>query len=204
MKMKKRLVCFVLQALFLFACMTGAQAADQQKLYDGAVKLMEEDCYEEARAVLDMLGDYQDSQTLLAECRQHISSTASAQTGTDTMNITVQATLVDANHVGNEWTLSFYVNDELLTLTKKNKGTFEITSAEVSVSKGSTMQLKCCILEIDKYPDTGKEQAELPVTDDLLQNGTSMTWKIKVKENGGRYSGNEAEWRVDVTLSPSK
>ena len=202
--MKKRFVCFVLQALFLCMAVTCAYAMDQQKLCDGAVKLMEESCYEEAKAVLDVLGIYQDSQTLVAECEQQLGDIAqAAQTGTDTLDLLVQATLADANHVGNEWAPAFYANGEFLAWTKAEERAFEITSATVHVSKGDTLLLKCIIEEMDTYPDIGKYQEEIAVTEDLLQNGTSMTWTVTVQENMGRYSGREAEWQVLITITPS-
>ena len=159
--------------------------------------------YEEARAVLNVLGDYSDSQTLLAECEQKIGSTEQAEeTGTYTLTVTVQAKLLQANHVGNEWVPAFYVNGQYAAWSSSNekKQQYALEGETVSVSVGDAIPLQCVIVETDQYPDTGSHREHVTVTEELLKNGTTMTWNIEVEENRGRYKGNAAQWQVDITL----
>lgn len=102
MKRTKLFICLLALFLCIFSP-ASAKENNQQKLYDGAVALMDMECYEEARAVLNVLGDYSDSQSLLAECEQKIGcADPMEQTGAYTLTVTVQAKLLQANHVGNE------------------------------------------------------------------------------------------------------
>ena len=121
--MKRDKLFILLLALFLsFSLTAWAKEDNRQKLYDGAVALMDMEYYEEARAVLNVLGDYSDSQTLLAECEQKIGGTEQAEeTGAYTLTVTVQVKLLQANHVGNEWVPAFYVNGQYTAWSSSNE-----------------------------------------------------------------------------------
>ncbi len=203
--MKRNKLFILLLALFLsFSLTAWAKEDNRQKLYDGAVALMDMEYYEEARAVLNVLGDYSDSQTLLAECEQKIGSTEQAEeTGAYTLTVTVQAKLLQANHVGNEWVPAFYVNGQYTAWSSSNekKQQYALEGETVSVSVGDAIPLQCVIVETDQYPDTGSYREHVTVTEELLKSGMTMTWTIEVKENRGRYKGNAAQWQVDITLS---
>ncbi len=203
--MKRNKLFILLLALFLsFSLTAWAKGDNRQKLYDGAVTLMDMEYYEEARAVLNVLGDYSDSQTLLAECEQKIGSTEQAEeTGAYTLTVTVQAKLLQANHVGNEWVPAFYVNGQYTAWSSSNekKQQYALEGETVSVSVGDAIPLQCVIVETDQYPDTGSYREHVTVTEELLKSGMTMTWTIEVEENRGRYKGNAAQWQVDITLS---
>ena len=206
MKRIKLFICL----LALFLCLSPevrAKTDNCQKLYDGAVALMDMACYEEARAVLNVLGDYSDSQSLLAECEQKIGcADPMEQTGAYTLTVTVQAKLLQANHVGNEWVPAFYVNDQYMPWSssdKKNQSC-SLEDGKFSVSIGDTLNLQCVIVETDQYPDTGSHREHVTVTEKLLSSGTTMTWNIEVEENRGRYKGNRAQWQVEITLTGEK
>lgn len=206
MKRTKLFICL----LALFLCIFSAASAkedNQQKLYDGAVALMDMECYEEARAVLNVLGDYSDSQSLLAECEQKIGcADQTEQTGAYTLTVTVQAKLLQANHVGNEWVPAFYVNDQYMPWSssdKKNQSC-SLENGKISVSIGDTLNLQCVIVETDQYPDTGSHRETVTVTEEMLNSGKAMTWHIEVEENRGRYQGNRAQWQVEITLTGEK
>lgn len=203
--MKRNKLFILLLALFLCISLTAwAKEDNRQKLYDGAVALMDMEYYEEARAVLNVLGNYNDSTTLLAECEQKIGFTEQAEeAGTYRLTITVQAKLLQANHVGNEWVPAFYVNGQYAAWSSSNENQqqYALDGETVSVSVGDTLPLQCVIVETDQYPDTGSYRENVTVTEEMLQHGATMTWNIEVEENRGRYKGNKAQWQVEVTLT---
>ncbi len=203
--MKRNKLFILLLALFLsFSLTAWAKEDNRQKLYDGAVTLMDMEYYEEARAVLNVLGDYSDSQTLLAECEQKIGNNEQAEeTGAYKLTVTVQAKLLQANHVGNEWVPAFYVNGQYTPWSSSNekKQQYALEGETISVSVGDAIPLQCVIVETDQYPDTGSHREHVTVTEELLKSGTTLTWTIEVEENRGRYKGNAAQWQVDITLS---
>lgn len=202
--MKRNKLFILLLAFFLsFSLRAWAKEDHRQKLYDGAVALMNMEYYEEARAVLNVLGDYSDSQTLLAECEQKIGGTEQAEeTGAYTLTVTVQVKLLQANHVGNEWVPAFYVNGQYAAWSSSDekKQQYTLEGKAVSASVGDTIPLQCVIVETDQYPDTGSHREHVTVNEELLKSGTTMTWNIEVEENRGRYKGNAAQWQVDITL----
>ena len=58
------------------------------------------------------------------------------------------------------------------------------------------------IEEYDKYPDTGNYYEVIDITPEIMTKGLTLEATVWVTENGGRYSGNSAEWRVTVTIKP--
>lgn len=109
--------------------------------------------------------------------------------GPATFSITAKAKLIERNHVGSRWTKEFSIND------KDFSGSTTFT-AEV----GETVWFSCFITENDSNPDVGWYSERITITDDILKNGYTINESVYVRENGGRYAGNVAEWSIKVTI----
>ncbi len=109
--------------------------------------------------------------------------------GPATFSITAKATLIERNHVGSRWTKEFSIGD------KDFSGSTTFT-AEV----GETVRFSCFITENDSNPDIGSYFERITITEDILKNGYTINENVYVRENGGRYAGNVAEWSLKVTI----
>ncbi|MBY9078381.1 hypothetical protein KIH86_24180 [Paenibacillus sp. HN-1] len=96
----------------------------------------------------------------------------------------VSATLVENNHVGNEWWWGGYVNGKELE---------EGSSVTLDVSSSGTISLKAEAQEQDKIPDEGSKSASVKVSS--LTSAVTKSVNVTVVENRGRYSGNTATWK---------
>lgn len=109
--------------------------------------------------------------------------------GPVTFSITAKAKLIERNHVGSRWTKEFSING-------KDFSSSTTFTAEV----GETVRFSCFITENDSNPDTGSYFERITITDDILKNGYTIDENVYVRENGGRYAGNVAEWSIKVTI----
>jgi uncharacterized protein YjdB len=107
--------------------------------------------------------------------------------------ITWSAQLIDSNHVGSNWSKSFEVNDETFS-----------SGSIITVAPDSEFTIRLTIQDNDSNPDTGYYFERFAYSIDLCTNGYTVTETVYVKENGGRYSGNRAEWKITVTITPVK
>ena len=108
-----------------------------------------------------------------------------------TLKVSGTAKCVAKNHVGNSWAKALFLNDEQV------KGTGKVT-----VKDGDRITVEWVIEEYDKYPDTGNYYEVIDITPEIMTKGLTLEATVWVTENGGRYSGNSAEWRVTVTIKP--
>lgn len=108
-----------------------------------------------------------------------------------TLKVSGTAKCVAKNHVGNQWYKWFYVNNEEV------KGT-----ASVKVENGDYIIVEWVIEEDDKNPDVGSYREKVLITPEIMTKGYKIEHTVWVTENGGRYSGNSAEWFVTVTIRP--
>ncbi len=100
--------------------------------------------------------------------------------------IDIEAECISNNSVGNEW-------EKLYTMDGK-----EIRSGEkltLPLNETISKTIEATITEIDKISDVGSKN----ITLDII-NGNKTSVDITVYENGGRYIGNTAEWRVTVSV----
>ena len=109
--------------------------------------------------------------------------------GPATFTVSVSATMVSNDHVGNNWSKVFFVDD------KKFSGSTTFT-AEV----GQAVVISGEITDNDSNPDTGYFRINIAMTEDVFKNGYTETREVSVRENGGRYSGHYAEWRVVIKV----
>lgn len=105
--------------------------------------------------------------------------------------ITWSAQLVDSNHVGSNWSKLFEVNDETFS-----------SGSVVTVDPNSQFTIRLTIQENDSNPDTDYYFERIAYSEELCTNGHTVSETLYVRENGGRYSGNCAEWNITITLTP--
>lgn len=105
--------------------------------------------------------------------------------------ITWSAQLVDSNHVGSNWSKLFKVSDETFS-----------SGSVVTVDPNSQFTIRLTIQENDSNPDANYYFERIAYSEELCANGYSVSDTVYVKENGGRYSGNCAEWNITITITP--
>lgn len=113
--------------------------------------------------------------------------------GPQKFKITWSASLLDSNHVGNNWSKSFEVNGEPFA-----------SGALITVSPESTLSVCLCVVETDRHPDRGSCSRQLSYSDDLWKTGCEISEMVYVREDGGRYAGNSAVWSVLIRIKPVK
>lgn len=109
--------------------------------------------------------------------------------GPATFNLSVSATLISNDHVGNNWSKAFYVDDKKFT-----------SSTTFTAEVGQTVRISGDITDNDSNPDYGYFLINLTMSEDIFKSGYTETKEVYVRENGGRYSGNRAEWRVVIKV----
>jgi len=107
------------------------------------------------------------------------------------LQITATAKCIAKNHVGNNWSKGFSVDDHDFS-----------KSTKITVESGQSIALYCWIEESDTNPDIGSFSKNVEITDAILKNGLTIKDTVYVTENGGRYSGHDAEWEVVIKISP--
>ena len=117
---------------------------------------------------------------------------ASAGSGKETgMTLSVSASCSDYNHVGEKWTQVYSVNGKRVTDGKT-----------VALRAGDEITVSAKITEGDSNPDEGTNEKTYVVTKDDLAKGFRITFNVTVEENGGRYKGSKATWRVTFSFKP--
>jgi len=96
----------------------------------------------------------------------------------------ISASLIENNHVGNEWWWGGYVN---------NKEIEEGDSVVLTLKPTDSIKLKAEAQEQDKYPDDGEASTSVKVSS--ITKTITKTLNVTVVENRGRYSGNKAKWK---------
>ncbi len=106
-----------------------------------------------------------------------------------TMTVTPSATCSNTNQVGSNGTQVFYLNGKKIG-----------DSASVTLSAGDVVTVRAVVTEQDGNPDVGENEQSYTVTQADLDGGFRITFSVKVTENGGRYNGRSANWRVSFTF----
>ena len=105
--------------------------------------------------------------------------------------ISWSASLIDSNHVGSNWSKSFSVNGEAIS-----------SGASVTLDPDDMLTINLLIVDEDSNPDSNSYFEKIPYSEDLCKNGYSVSETLYVRENAGRYSGNSAEWKISITITP--
>jgi hypothetical protein len=104
--------------------------------------------------------------------------------------------MLSNNHVGNEWSywITITHNENTYTLLRNQ-------TVELDVGIDDIVYLKATVKEDESVPDYGRQEITLDI-DNLLENGSEVIiFKVIVRENRGRYSGNIATWELQVDAS---
>lgn len=107
--------------------------------------------------------------------------------------ITWSASLISSNHVGSNWKKYFSVNDEPFS-----------SGSTITIDPESTFTIDLTIIEDDDRPDEGGYYEILSYSEELWKNGYAVSKEIFVTENGGKYSGNSATWKIKISITPVK
>lgn len=97
----------------------------------------------------------------------------------------VSFTELSNNSVGKEWSKALYYNGMNIQ-----------TGSTLTKNLNEKISLNAIIKENDRLADIGTGRIELTLVD-----GATASSIITVIENAGRYKGNTAQWRVDVSVS---
>lgn len=93
-------------------------------------------------------------------------------------------------NIGEEWSSKFLLNGESVNGT-------------IGLAVGETLTFEAELTESDDNPDIGSASAEYVVTEDDLLNGFEISFDVDVEENGGRNSGQVAQFAVTYTFTPN-
>lgn len=108
-----------------------------------------------------------------------------------TLKVSGTARCVAKNHVGNSWGKQLNLNGDPVNGTGR-----------VTVENGDYITVEWEIWENDKNPDWGHYFERIEITPEIMTKGYKIEATVWVTENGGRYSGNSAEWAVTITIKP--
>ena len=108
-----------------------------------------------------------------------------------TLKVSGTARCVAKNHVGNSWGKQLNLNGDPVNGTGR-----------VTVENGDYITVEWEIWENDKNPDWGHYFERIEITPEIMTKGCKIEATVWVTENGGRYSGNSAEWAVTITIKP--
>jgi hypothetical protein len=94
------------------------------------------------------------------------------------------------NSVGKDWSFSYIINNTQ----------YSLHSRVLIPIPQSPFSIQIISIEEDSIPDIG--YSTIIVDPKELKPGEQYTYEIivQVKENGGRYKGNEAQWKVRFTI----
>jgi len=107
------------------------------------------------------------------------------------MTVTISSNCSSYNHVGQNWSRYFGIN---------GKG---VSSGDtLDIVLGETLSIYSKITEKDKSPDVGSVREDVEISQQFYDEGFTVTHKISVKENKGRYAGNKAHWLVTYVFVP--
>lgn len=99
--------------------------------------------------------------------------------------VTITATCLENNHVGEKWTKAFYINGR------------EVSNGDtIHLKAGESVKARALITEYDENPDKGEAEYTHHLTEKGLRGKFNITLKINVKENEGKYKDNVARWEV--------
>ncbi len=107
------------------------------------------------------------------------------------MTVTIACSCSGYNHVGGNWSKYYSIN-----------GVKVSSGDRVELILGESMVLYSKITEQDKSPDVGSVKETIEITQEFFDNGFTITQKVTVKEDMGRYAGCKAVWTVTYTFAP--
>ncbi len=107
------------------------------------------------------------------------------------MTVTLSSVCSGYNHVGENWSRYYSINGKSIS-----------SGDTLDIVLGESLSIYTKITEKDTSPDVGSAQEDVEITQEYFDDGFTVTQKVSVKENKGRYSGNKAYWTVTYTFAP--
>ncbi len=104
------------------------------------------------------------------------------------MNLKVISVRQDSNNIGDEWTFRREINGESPSNT-------------IAVSAGETLNFWARYSEEDDNPDVGESSISYYVTENDIANGFTVTMNVYATENGGKNSGQTADFLITYTFT---
>ena len=101
-------------------------------------------------------------------------------------NINIFTECIYNQSVGNEWEETFKMDDKSISNNEQIILPLDVTTTKTIV---------ITIREKDKYSDVSSKE----ITIDLKNAETKTTFLI-IRENNGRYKGNEAKWKITISV----
>ena len=121
-------------------------------------------------------------------------SSGSGTGGGTKFKVTITATCTSNNSVGNDWVKTFSVDGDTIK-----------SGDIVAFHKNDKLKIYTKIIEHDNGKnDVGDKTTTHKVTSTEFSNGFTVTQTITVVENGGRYDGNTATWKVKYKFTRYK
>ena len=109
--------------------------------------------------------------------------------------VTIYDTILDYNNsVGNDWSITVYVNNTVVD----SDGVILYTSEEDRID----IVAECT--EWDSIPDIGENSSYVIIERSDFEYGFSVDVPVVITENRGRYSGNTAKWTITLNFKPIK
>lgn len=96
------------------------------------------------------------------------------------------------DHVGNSWSTGFEYNGETIA-----------SGSTVSIMPNDSFSVCGWAKDNDANPDYGSYSECLTLTNEMCESGFKIEGDANVRENGGRYRGHYAVWRVKITFTPA-
>lgn len=112
--------------------------------------------------------------------------------------VTVRSRIVRNDHVGNEWSLYHYIDDEEIFVWQDTAG----TTATDTVTLPDSFTLLTYVEDGEKYPDSAEEETYITLSRSDRLYGFTVTVQLIVTEDKGRYKGNTCRWEVIYDFEP--
>jgi len=110
---------------------------------------------------------------------------------THIMTVTISSKCSGYNHVGQNWSRYYTINGDSVSSGDK-----------VEIILGQSITIYSKVTEKDTSPDVGRVTEDVEITQEYFDNGFTITHKVSVREDSGRYSGNTAVWTITFTFTP--
>lgn|GEM_PF-6461898 len=105
------------------------------------------------------------------------------------MELNISKKRTDKNHIGDEWSYSYKVNGQL-------------PENEYIITAGDEIEFFAKITEEDERPDIGEASGTYIVSQSDIANGFTVSMNVSVQENGGRNSGQCADFIMTFVFTP--
>lgn len=116
------------------------------------------------------------------------------------MTVTVSARMIYNDHVGNEWTLDCTLAG--VGLLDRFVVSALPVSKPITLSKGDRLEIHTLIRDGEKYPDTAEDTTTRTLSASDIRSGFTLTVRLLVTEDKGRYKGNDAAWEITYEFRP--